>query len=49
MNITNEALLKEMTAEERLDIFIQDDSAVYSVKLELFYALLRRLANAATR
>ncbi|MFI0608354.1 MAG: kelch repeat-containing protein [Anaerolineae bacterium] len=38
MNITNEALLKEMTAEERLDIFIQDDSAVYSMKLELFYA-----------
>lgn len=38
MNIDNLALLKQMTADRRLDIFIQDDSVVYSMKLEIYYA-----------
>ncbi len=38
MTITDATLLQQMNATKRLDVFIQDDSTVYSMQLELFYA-----------
>lgn len=38
MTITDATLLQQMNATKRLDVFIQDDSTVYSMQLDLFYA-----------
>lgn len=38
MTISDPALLSQMNDDERLDVLVQDDTTVYSMRLDLFYA-----------